>query len=117
MDWWADWYKRFFNFRQIHYFDIEGKLTGLHSRAMTSPCGKIRIPINESADEKSQIEEYLHDYRGEGIQHIACGCRNIYETVTKLRRDGLEFMPLSAGHVLRQNRSAHSGAWRARGAA
>lgn len=60
---------------------------------MTSPCGKIRIPINESADEHSQIEEYLHAYRGEGIQHIACGCRNIYETVALLRRAGLEFMP------------------------
>jgi len=93
MDWWANWYKRFFNFRQIRYFDIEGKLTGLHSRAMTSPDGKIRIPINESAGEKSQIEEYLHDYRGEGIQHIACGCRNIYETVARLRRAGLDFMP------------------------
>jgi 4-hydroxyphenylpyruvate dioxygenase len=93
MDFWADWYRRFFNFRQIRYFDIEGKLTGLHSRAMTSPCGKIRIPINESADEKSQIEEYLRDYRGEGIQHIACGCRNIYETVGKLRAAGLAFMP------------------------
>ena len=93
MDWWANWHKRFFNFRQIRYFDIEGKLTGLHSRAMTSPCGKIRIPINESADEKSQIEEYLRDYKGEGIQHIACGCRNIYDTVTKLRAAGLPFMP------------------------
>lgn len=96
MDWWADWYKRYFNFRQIRYFDIEGKLTGLHSRAMTSPDGKIRIPINESAGEKrqkDQIEEYLLDYRGEGIQHIACGCKNIYETVAKLRRDGVEFMP------------------------
>ncbi len=93
MDWWADWYKRYFNFRQIRYFDIEGKLTGLHSRAMTSPCGKIRIPINESADDNSQIEEYLRDYKGEGIQHIACGCRNIYETVAKLRRAGLSFMP------------------------
>ncbi len=93
MDWWAGWYQHYFNFRQIRYFDIEGKLTGLHSRAMTSPCGKIRIPINESADEKSQIEEYLHAYKGEGIQHIACGCRNIYETVATLRRVGLEFMP------------------------
>jgi 4-hydroxyphenylpyruvate dioxygenase len=93
MDWWAGWYRRFFNFRQIRYFDIEGKLTRLHSRAMTSPDGKIRIPINESADEKSQIEEYLHDYRGEGIQHIACGCRNIYETVSTLRRARLDFMP------------------------
>ncbi len=96
MDWWAGWYQRYFNFRQIRYFDIEGKLTGLHSRAMTSPCGKIRIPINESAGEKRQkvqIEEYLHEYRGEGIQHIACGCRNIYESVAKLRKAGLEFMP------------------------
>lgn len=93
MDVWADWYKTIFNFRQIRFFDIEGKLTGLRSRAMTSPCGKIRIPINESADEHSQIEEYLHAYRGEGIQHIACGCRNIYETVAMLRRAGLAFMP------------------------
>ncbi len=93
MDSWADWYGRLFNFRQIRYFDIEGKLTGLRSRAMTSPCGRIRIPINESADENSQIEEYLHAYKGEGIQHIACGCRDIYETVATLRRSGLEFMP------------------------
>jgi 4-hydroxyphenylpyruvate dioxygenase len=93
MDSVAEWYTRIFNFRQIRYFDIEGKLTGLHSRAMTSPCGKIRIPVNESADEKSQIEEYLHAYRGEGIQHIACECRDIYQTITKLRRDGLEFVP------------------------
>jgi 4-hydroxyphenylpyruvate dioxygenase len=93
MDYWADWYQRLFNFRQIRFFDIEGKLTGLHSRAMTSPCGKIRIPINESADEHSQIEEYLHAYKGEGIQHIACGCRDIFATVTTLRGAGLEFMP------------------------
>jgi len=93
MDFWADWYRRLFNFHQIRFFDIEGRLTGLRSRAMTSPCGKIRIPINESADDSSQIEEYLHDYKGEGIQHIACGCRNIYETVATLRRAGLEFMP------------------------
>ena len=83
----------FFNFREIRYFNIEGKLTGLRSRAMTSPCGKIRIPINESADEKSQIEEFLAGYRGEGIQHIACACRDIYETVSTLRSRGFEFMP------------------------
>ena len=99
MDRWADWYKRIFNFRQIRYFDIEGKLTGLHSRAMTFPCGKIRIPINESADKNSQIEEYLHDYKGEGIQHIACGCRNIYGTVAKLRAAGLDFMPPPPQHI------------------
>ena len=59
MDEWSAFYQRLFNFREIRYFDIEGKLTGLKSRAMTSPCGKIRIPINESADDKSQIEEFL----------------------------------------------------------
>ncbi|OAI24315.1 4-hydroxyphenylpyruvate dioxygenase [Methylosinus sp. R-45379] len=93
MDEWAGWYERFFSFRQIRYFDIEGKLTGLHSRAMTSPCGKIRIPINESVDDKSQIEEYLVAYRGEGIQHVACACDDIYRTVTALRARGLQFMP------------------------
>ena len=73
MDKWAGFYERLFNFREIRYFDIEGKKTGLLSRAMTSPCGKIRIPINESQDDKSQIEEYLREYQGEGIQHIALG--------------------------------------------
>jgi len=93
MDQLVNWYERIFSFRQIRYFDIEGKLTGLHSRAMTSPCGKIRIPINESADETSQIEEFIAAYKGEGIQHIACCCRNIYETVRQLRQRGAEFMP------------------------
>jgi len=93
MDTVADWYQHIFNFHQIRYFDIEGRYTGLHSRAMTSPCGKIRIPINESADDKSQIEEFLYAYKGEGIQHVACACSDIYETVTKLRERGLEFMP------------------------
>ena len=90
---WADFYQRLFNFHQIRYFDIEGKLTGLFSKALTSPDGKIRIPINESADEKSQIEEYLRDYKGEGIQHVASGCRDIYVTVSTLLERGVEFMP------------------------
>ncbi|MEI8147436.1 MAG: VOC family protein, partial [Alphaproteobacteria bacterium] len=77
MDHWAGWYEKLFNFREIRFFNIEGKLTGLISRALTSPCGKIRIPINESLDDKSQIEEYLREYKGEGIQHIACGARDI----------------------------------------
>ena len=78
MDQWAGFYERLFNFREVRYFDIEGKLTGLKSRAMTSPDGKIRIPINESSDDKSQIEEYLHAYHGEGIQHIALASEDIY---------------------------------------
>ena len=93
MDVWAGFYERIFNFRQIRYFDIEGKLTGLFSKALTSPDGKIRIPINEDAGDKGQIEEYLHAYSGEGIQHIACGCRDIYATIERLRADGVSFMP------------------------
>jgi 4-hydroxyphenylpyruvate dioxygenase len=91
MDKWAGYYERLFNFREIRYFDIEGKLTGLKSRAMTSPDGKIRIPINESSDDKSQIAEYLNVYKGEGIQHIALGTRDIYESVEKLAADGVAF--------------------------
>ncbi len=86
MEKWADFYSRLFNFRQIRYFDIEGKLTGLVSKAMTSPCGKIRIPINESSDDKSQIEEYLREYKGEGIQHIALATDDIYKTVAQLKQ-------------------------------
>ena len=88
MDEWASFYERLFNFREIRYFDIEGKLTGLKSKAMTSPCGKIRIPINESTDDKSQIQEYLSAYHGEGIQHIALGTDDIYETVETLEDQG-----------------------------
>ncbi len=92
MDVWAGFYENIGNFREIRYFDIEGKLTGLVSRAMTSPCGKIRIPINESADENSQIEEFIREYRGEGIQHIALATDDIYRTVETLRNQGVVFM-------------------------
>jgi 4-hydroxyphenylpyruvate dioxygenase len=92
MDEWAGFYERLFNFREIRYFDIEGKLTGLKSKAMTSPCGKIRIPINESVDDKSQIEEYLRAYNGEGIQHIALESEDICATVEALRGRGVTFL-------------------------
>jgi len=91
MNRWAEYYERLFNFREIRYFEIEGKQTGLLSRALTSPCGKIRIPINESQDDKSQIEEYLREYQGEGIQHIALASENIYKSVDALRANGIEF--------------------------
>ncbi len=91
MDKWAGFYETLFNFREVRYFDIEGKLTGLKSRAMTSPDGKIRIPINESSDDKSQIEEYLHDYKGEGIQHIALSAKDIYASVETLAKKGVAF--------------------------
>ncbi|WP_420433383.1 4-hydroxyphenylpyruvate dioxygenase [Hyphobacterium sp.] len=88
---WADFYEKVFNFREIRYFDIKGKQTGLFSKAMTGPCGKLRIPLNESQDDKSQIAEFLRDYNGEGIQHIALTTQNIYETVDKLRENGVIF--------------------------
>src|SRR5207244_11293848 len=91
MTFWADFYERLFNFREIRYFDIEGKQTGLFSKAMTSPDGKIRIPLNESQDDKSQIEEFLREYKGEGIQHIALGTSDIYEAVDIIRARGIEF--------------------------
>src|SRR5947207_1783140 len=89
---WAEFYERLFGFREIRYFDIEGQLTGLKSKAMTSPCGKIRIPINESSDDRSQIQEYLEEYHGEGIQHIALHTADIYATVDRLRAAGVQLL-------------------------
>ncbi len=93
MDTWYKFYAETFNFREIRFFNIEGKLTGLTSRALTSPCGKIRIPINESSDDKSQIEEYLRQYKGEGIQHIAVATDDIYTSTDAIAVRGLTFMP------------------------
>lgn len=93
MDKWFSFYADLFNFKQIRFFNIEGKLTGLLSRALTSPCGKIRIPINESTDGKSQIEEYLQRYNGEGIQHIAIATEELYDATDKLFANGIKFMP------------------------
>lgn len=89
---WSDYYERLFNFREIRYFDIKGAKTGLVSKAMTAPDGIVRIPLNESNDPKSQINEYLDAYHGEGIQHIACFTDNIYETVEAMRARGVEFL-------------------------
>ncbi|MDR8397656.1 MULTISPECIES: 4-hydroxyphenylpyruvate dioxygenase [Paraburkholderia] len=90
---WAEFYERLFNFREVRYFDIEGKVTGVKSKAMTSPCGKIRIPINEEgSDTAGQIQEYLDAYRGEGIQHIALGTNDIYRTVDGLRAANISLL-------------------------
>jgi len=93
MDTWYKFYHDTFNFREIKYFDIKGKQTGLVSRALTSPDGKIRIPINESTDDHSQIEEYLREYKGEGIQHIAIASEDIYAGTDQIADAGMEFMP------------------------
>lgn len=92
MDKWADFYQKIFNFRQIRYYDIQGKMTGLVSRALSSPCNKIKIPLNESKDPNSQIEEFLHEYHGEGIQHVALSTENIYHSVRQLRNNGTKFL-------------------------
>ncbi|MBU8975719.1 MULTISPECIES: 4-hydroxyphenylpyruvate dioxygenase [unclassified Lysobacter] len=89
---WSDYYERLFNFREIRYFDIKGVKTGLVSKAMTAPDGIVRIPLNESNDPKSQINEYLDAYKGEGIQHIACFTDNIYDTVEAMREQGVAFL-------------------------
>ncbi|MEE9428586.1 MAG: 4-hydroxyphenylpyruvate dioxygenase [Paracoccaceae bacterium] len=93
MDVWFDFYSKIFNFEQIRFFDIEGKFTGLFSRALTSPCGRIRIPINEDRGETGQIVEYLKRYNGEGIQHIAVGTSDIYQSVDAIAKKGVKFMP------------------------
>ncbi|HEY1605962.1 MAG TPA: 4-hydroxyphenylpyruvate dioxygenase [Allosphingosinicella sp.] len=91
MSHWAHFYERIFNFREIRYFDIEGQQTALLSKAMTAPDDKIRIPLNESQDEYSQIEEYLKEYKGEGIQHLAFATEDIFATVDALRANGIQF--------------------------
>lgn len=92
MDKWEQYYKKLFNFYQIRFFDIRGKITGLVSYALSSPCGKIKIPLNEGTEEKSQIEEFLREYHGEGIQHMALTTSNIYETVEGLKNQGIKFL-------------------------
>ncbi|WP_425038328.1 4-hydroxyphenylpyruvate dioxygenase [Primorskyibacter sp. S187A] len=93
MDVWFRFYGDLFNFREIRFFDIEGKFSGLYSRALTSPCGRIRIPINEDRGETGQIVSYLKKYKGEGIQHIAVGARDIYDATDAIADNGLKFMP------------------------
>jgi 4-hydroxyphenylpyruvate dioxygenase len=92
MDKWAEFYASIFNFKEIRFFNIKGKITALISRALGSPCGKIKIPLNESQDDVSQIEEFLHEYKGEGIQHIALSTKDIYNTVHTLREQGVNFL-------------------------
>ena len=87
---WAEFYGRIFGFEEQKYFDIKGKATGLFSQAMIAPDRAIRIPLNESQDDKSQIEEFIKDYNGEGIQHLALTTDDIFATVEKLRARGVK---------------------------
>ena len=92
MDIWFNFYGDLFGFKEVRFFDIQGKFTGLLSRALTSPCGRIRIPINEDRGETGQIVEYLKRYNGEGIQHIAVGAHNIYDATDEIAARGIKFM-------------------------
>ncbi len=93
MNFWAGFYEKLFNFKEIRYFDIKGEYTGLLSKAMTAPDGKIRIPLNEEAvGGGGQIEEFLMKYNGEGIQHIAFACDDLVACLDKLKAKGMKFM-------------------------
>ncbi|ENB3674961.1 4-hydroxyphenylpyruvate dioxygenase, partial [Acinetobacter baumannii] len=93
MEYWANFYEKIFNFQEIRYFDIKGEYTGLTSKALTAPDGMIRIPLNEDSDKgNGQIAEFLADFNGEGIQHIAFICEDLISTWDKLKGLGLKFM-------------------------
>ena len=93
MAYWADYYETLFNFREIRFFDIKGEYTGLTSKALTAPDGKIRIPLNEEGEGgKGQIEEFLREFNGEGIQHIALICDDLVAAWDRLKEFGVPFM-------------------------
>ena len=93
MKYWADYYETLFNFREIRFFDIKGEYTGLTSKALTAPDGKIRIPLNEEGEGgKGQIEEFLREFNGEGIQHIALICDDLVTCWDRLKKLGVPFM-------------------------
>ena len=93
MKYWADYYETLFNFREIRFFDIKGEYTGLTSKALTAPDGKIRIPLNEEGEGgKGQIEEFLREFNGEGIQHIALICDDLVGCWDRLKELGVPFM-------------------------
>lgn len=89
---WSDFYEKIFNFREVRYFDIKGKSTGLLSKAMRSPCSQFSVPINEPTDTKSQIQEYLDEYKGSGIQHIALTTTDISSTLENLKTHNIAFL-------------------------
>jgi 4-hydroxyphenylpyruvate dioxygenase len=122
MKFWADYYEKLFNFREIRYFDIKGEYTGLTSKALTAPDGKIRIPLNEEGEGgKGQIEEFLREFNGEGIQHIALICDDLCGSWDRLKKLGVPFMtapPETYYRMLDERLPGHgedAGALKARG--
>jgi 4-hydroxyphenylpyruvate dioxygenase len=111
MAYWADFYERLFNFRELRYFDIKGEYTGLTSKAMTAPDGLVRIPLNEESSRGAgQIEEFLMRFNGEGIQHIALLTDDLYATWDALKLAGFPFMtppPATYYEMLDERLPAH----------
>ncbi len=111
MKYWADFYERLFNFREIRFFDIKGEYTGLTSKALTAPDGKIRIPLNEEGEKgKGQIEEFLRAFNGEGIQHIALICDDLFACWDRLKKLGVPFMtapPATYYEMLKERLPTH----------
>jgi 4-hydroxyphenylpyruvate dioxygenase len=89
---WCDFYEKIFGFTETRFFDIRGQQTGLLSKVMRSPCGTFSVPINEPSGEKSQIQEYLDEYHGSGIQHLAMATDNIIASIRQLRAAKIEFL-------------------------
>lgn len=98
MSYWSDFYKSIFGFTEVRYFDIRGQKTGLTSFALRSPDGSFSIPINEGNEAKSQIEEYLRDYRGPGVQHIALLTANLPDSVEKMQGSGIETLDIAPNY-------------------
>lgn len=98
MAYWANFYKQIFSFNEVRYFDIKGQKTGLTSFALRSPDGSFSIPINEGNESKSQIEEYLREYRGAGVQHLAFLTADLLDSVEKLQGTGIETLDISENY-------------------
>jgi len=92
MQYWCDFYENIFGWEEARYFDIQGNQTGLLSKVMQSPDGAVKIPINEPKEDKSQIQEFLDEHKGPGVQHIALTTANIIQSVSGLRESGFEFL-------------------------
>ncbi len=109
MEKWCSFYVNIFNFREIRYFDIRGAKTGLISRAMKSPCGLFSVPINEPTEKASQIQEYLDEYKGSGIQHLALLTDDIVESLNTLKSSKIEFLtpPPHSYYEMLKDRDLH----------
>lgn len=94
MEEWAQFYKKVFGFEEVRYFDIKGEKTGLISYALRSPCGKFCIPINEADEAKSQINEYLEEYKGPGIQHLAFLTRDLLHSLHELENTSINTLDI-----------------------